>query len=179
MIRVYIATSLDGFIAADNDDLGWLDDLPPTEEGEDYGYAALMRVTDALLMGRRTFDVIGEFRPWPYDKPVFVASSTMTAADIPDDLATRVIPIAGTPGEMVAELDRRGHHSLYLDGGSLITSFLAEDLIDELAISVMPVLLGSGIRLFGHLRDLQWWEHITTDSYPSGMVQSTYRRKKS
>ncbi len=176
MNRVFIATSLDGFIATPEHGLDWLDQLPNPDD-DDYGFNAFMEATDALLMGRRTFEVIRGFRPWPYERPVFVASATLTLADVPDDLAGSVYVVAGSPAQMVTELHRMGHQTLYVDGGSLITSFLADGLIDEMTISRLPVLLGGGIPLFGAVPATTWWDHVETTAFANGIVESTYRRQ--
>lgn len=175
--RVFIATSLDGFIATPEHGLGWLDQLPNPDD-DDYGFDEFMEATDALLMGRRTFEVIKGFRPWPYDRPVFVASSALTLADLPDDLAGSVHVVTGSPAEMVTELHRMGHQTLYIDGGSLITSFVAAGLIDEMTISRLPVVLGGGIPLFGPIVATSWWDHTETTAFASGIVASTYRRQQ-
>ncbi|NNF55162.1 MAG: dihydrofolate reductase [Acidimicrobiales bacterium] len=176
MNRVFIATSLDGYIATEDHGLDWLDQLPNPDD-DDYGFDAFMDATDALLMGRRTFEVIKGFRPWPYNRPVFVASASLTLADLPDDLAGSVHVVTGSPAELVAELHRMGHETLYVDGGSLITSFLEAGLIDEMTISRLPVVLGSGIPLFGPVRASTWWDHIETTAFANGIVASTYRRQ--
>lgn len=174
--RVFIATSLDGFIATSEHGLGWLDQLPNPND-DDFGFDKFMEATDALLMGRRTFDVIKGFRPWPYHRPVFIASATVTLADLPDDLAGSVHVVTGSPAEMVAELHRMGHQTLYIDGGSLITSFLEAGLIDEMTISRLPVVLGGGIPLFGSITAPNWWDHVDTTAFANGIVATTYRRQ--
>ncbi len=172
--RVFIATSLDGYIATADHGLDWLDHLPNPDD-DDFGFNAFMEATDALLMGRRTFEVIKGFRPWPYHRPVFVASATLTLADLPDDLAGSVHVVTGSPTELLTQLHRMGHETLYIDGGSLITSFLAAGLIDEMTISRLPVVLGGGIPLFGPVPAQTWWDHSETASFANGIVVSTYR----
>lgn len=175
MHRVFIATSLDGYIASRNHGLDWLDELPNPGD-EDYGFSEFMDGTDAILMGRVTFDVVSHFRPWPYDKPVLVATSSLR--EVPEDLTGSVQLVAGSPTELSATARAAGHRSLYVDGGRLITSFLAADLIDTMIISRLPVVLGDGIPLFGHLPHPSWWQHESTRSYATGIVQSTYSRKE-
>lgn len=175
MHRVFIATSLDGYIASPNHGLDWLDELPNPGD-EDYGFSEFMDGTDAILMGRVTFDVVSHFRPWPYDKPVLVATSSLR--EVPEDLTGSVQLVAGSPTELSATARAAGHRSLYVDGGRLITSFLAADLIDTMIISRLPVVLGDGIPLFGHLPHRTWWQHESSRSYATGIVQSTYSRKE-
>ncbi|MBT8239799.1 MAG: dihydrofolate reductase family protein [Acidimicrobiia bacterium] len=172
MRKIYIATSLDGYIAGPDNDLAWLEQVP-NPEGHDFGFADHMASIDAVVMGRGTFDVVSGFRPWAYDKPVVVVSSTLN--EVPDDLADAVEVISGSPAEVIEQCHERGFGNLYIDGGRLVTSFLNDGLIDEMTISWVPVLLGGGIRLFGPLQRITWWEHVSTKSFAGGMVQSTYR----
>lgn len=176
MNRVFIAASLDGYIATAENGLDWLEELP-NPDGEDYGFAEFLAGIDAVVMGRGTFDVIHGFRPWPYDRPVLVATSSPVV--IPEDLTGRVQAVSGTATELHARALAQGFTSLYVDGGRLITSFLAAHLIDEMTIARLPVLLGSGIPLFGELAEPVWWNHESTTAYASGIVQSTYSSKRS
>lgn len=176
MNRIFIATSLDGYIATADDGLGWLDELPNPDR-DDYGFADFLAGIDAIVMGRRTFDVVRGFRPWPYDVPVLVA--TGSTVPIPEDLGERVRLVRGTAREVNEQARAQGFISLYIDGGRLITSFLEAGLIDEMTIARLPVLLGAGIPLFGALTEPVWWNHESTRSYPSGIVQSTYSSKRS
>ena len=171
----YLAMSLDGFIAGPDHDLGWLDVLPPPANN-DMGYSALMASVDALVMGRVTFDVVSGFDiPWPYTKPVVVMSKSMTdiSANIDNVEVTALEPVA-----LVTDLDARGMSKLYIDGGQVVTSFLQAGLLDELIVTVVPVVLGSGIRLFGELNQPHWFETTTSETFENGMVQTTYRRDK-
>lgn len=167
-VRVFIASSLDGFIAGPNDDLSWL----PAPEGDDHGYAAFMAEVGALLMGRRTHDVVAGFAgEWPYgDKPVLVATRRALAAKSPT-----VRAVTGTIAGMVAEaLETAGGRDVYLDGGDLIRQALDAGLIDELIVSVIPVVLGAGIPLFAGVTRVHALELVNTTSKPT-LVQLTYR----
>lgn len=166
---VYIAASVDGFIAREDGGLDW---LPPPDGREDYGYAAFMESVDALVMGRKTFETVLGFGEWPYAKPVFVLSRAV--ASIPERLAGRAEAVTGAPAEVLAGLAARGLRRVYLDGGLTIHSFLAAGLVDELIITRVPVLLGRGIPLF-HPRsgDLRL-RHVETRAFASGLVQSRY-----
>ena len=174
--KVYIATSLDGYIAGPNSELDWLEELPNPDES-DFGFFAHMEAMDAVVMGRGTFNAVQAFRPWPYEKPVVVVSSSLSK--VPDDLVGKVEIVSGDPADIIAQCADRGFENLYVDGGKLVASFLAAGLIDEMAISTVPILLGDGIRLFGRLEAREWWEHISTESFAGGMVQSTYRSMSS
>lgn len=171
-LRVFIAMSLDGFIAGEGDDLSW---LPiPEEGGEDYGYADHMRRTAAILMGRRSYDVIAGFEgPWPYgDTPVFVTTSRpLTPA------APTVQAITGeTAADLVAEVQRAvGDGGIYVDGGQLIRSLLDAGLIDELTITVIPIILGAGAPLFAGAALRHRLELLGSEDYDNGLVQLRYR----
>ena len=148
---VYIATSIDGYIADREGGLGWLD-IIPFPEGEDMGYYAFMSRIDAIVMGRKSFEtVIGFGIDWPYEKPVFVMSRTL--ASVPQDLVEKVFIVSGTLQEVLDEIHSRGFMRLYIDGGKTIQGFLKADMIDEMIITTIPVLLGGGVPLFGALED--------------------------
>ncbi|HDS1213474.1 dihydrofolate reductase family protein [Shewanella algae] len=146
--RVYMAQSLDGFIAGPNGELDWLAAID-NPEGSDLGFAEFMASVDALLMGRNTFEVVAAFDAWPYDKPVFVASNSLK--QLPEGFAGKAELICGSATEMLSALHAKGYYNIYLDGGALIRSFIAAALVDELTITTVPVLLGGGIRLFDTL----------------------------
>jgi dihydrofolate reductase len=165
---VFIATSLDGFIARSNDDLDWL----PPGGGEEHGYEAFMATVDALVIGRRTFEKVLTFDAWPYGaKPVVVLT---TRALAPAPLGAVIERMSGAPAEIVAQLAARGVRHVYVDGGITIQRFLQAGLIQRLIITRIPVLLGAGIPLFGALeRDIAL-RHVGTRQYASGLVQSEY-----
>lgn len=175
MNTVYIATSLDGYIADANDGLDWLNTIP-NPEGDDMGFADFMNRIDALLMGRRTFEVISAFGgEWPYKVPVFVLSNSLS--EIPRVLKDKVTLIKGEPAELVRELSQQGFEHLYIDGGATIQSFLQADLIDELIITTMPILLGDGVPLFGKLDKAVQWELVSSTTLLGQLVQNHYIRK--
>jgi dihydrofolate reductase len=171
---VYIASSLDGYIARRDGAIDWLPEGGgESAGGEDYGYKAFMATVDALVMGRHTYEKVLTFGAWPYGlKPVLVLSSGPVA--IAPDIAATVESMAGTPAEVVARLAARGYRHLYVDGGQTIQRFLAAGLIDRLIVTRIPVLIGDGIPLFGHVpRDIPL-RHVQTRSFASGLVQSEY-----
>jgi dihydrofolate reductase len=164
---VFIATSLDGFIARENGGLDWL-----PEDPEPHGYDEFIATVDAIVMGRKTFEIVLAFGAWPFVKPVIVLSSNPPEIVAPDGAACEAM--SGTPHEIVERLAERGMKHLYIDGGVTITRFLEAGLIQRMTITRIPVLLGSGIPLFGPLSHDIRLEHIATRSYPSGIVQSEY-----
>ena len=170
---MYIATSLDGFIARENGDIDWLP--APGEDGsaEDYGYKEFMDTVDVLVMGRNTFEKVLTFPEWPYgNKPVIVLSHR--PVNIPKHLARSVETMSCSPHDLVKRLSERGARHVYVDGGKTIRGFLDEGLIQQLIITRIPILIGSGIPLFGPLkRDIRL-RHIETRQFPDGLVQSRY-----
>lgn len=168
---VYIATSLDGFIARPDGELDWLGG--GNGSGEDYGYQAFMDTVDVLVMGRHTYEKVLTFGAWPYDsKRVVVLSSRPLV--IPEHLSPSVEAMSCSPEELVQRLAERGAEHLYVDGGRTIQRFLAAGLIQRLIITRVPVLIGAGIPLFGQLpRDIRL-RHAETRSYATGLVQSEY-----
>jgi dihydrofolate reductase len=166
---VFIATSLDGFIARPDGGLDWL----PPNGGEPHGYTEFIATVDAIVIGRNTFDKVLTFDAWPYDKKQVIVLSTRPLDVLPPDGAVCEV-MAGAPGEVVTRLAKRGMTHLYIDGGVTIQRFLEAGLIQRVIITRIPVLLGSGIPLFGALsRDVRL-VHIATRSYSSGLVQSEY-----
>jgi len=173
-LSVFIATSLDGFIAREDGALDWLHGDPGTGPPPDFGYQSFINSVDALVMGRATYDVVRGFDAWPYgSRPVIVLSSH--PVPIPAEVSGTVEHMAGSPAEIVARLERRGWTHLYVDGGKTIQRFLAARLIGRLIINRLPVLLGRGIPLFGPLPGDIRLEHVRTQAYPGGMVQTEYR----
>ena len=170
---VFIATSLDGFIARENHDLDW---LIGRGDGEPHGYEEFIATIDAMVIGRKTYEVVLSFEKWYYgDMRVFVLSSG--SPRVPDELRDRVQVRSLGPREILEELGESGVKRVYVDGGMTIQRFLREGLIDEMTITRVPVLLGSGIPLFGELPGDIEWEHLETTVVGGDMVQSKYRRR--
>jgi dihydrofolate reductase len=171
---VFIATSLDGFIARPDGAIDWLPTGADTKF-EDYGYADLMKSVDALVMGRKTFETVRGFGgDWPYGtKPVIVLSSRKV--EIPKALSKSVTYMSGNINVIREHLAARDIRHIYVDGGVTIQRFLNAGAIDRLIITRIPILIGEGIPLFGKLErgDIHL-AHIGTKTYPSGLVQSEY-----
>lgn len=170
--HVFIATSLDGFIARPDGALDWLP--VPQPGGEDYGYAAFMAGIDAIVMGRGTFDAVNAMDgSWQYGKPIVVLTSRPLPATI--TLRDEIVPMSGEPAEVTAACATRGWHNLYVDGGVTIQQFLRAGLVERLIVTRVPVLLGAGLPLFGDVPQDVHLDHLRTQSYDSGLVQSEYR----
>ena len=172
---VFIATSLDGFISRPDGSLDWLDKANAgIPEGEDCGYAQFMSTVDALVMGRNTFEQVLSFGKWPYGSiPVFVLSRQHTS--FPGNIPATVTVTADDPVKLVQHLSAKGLQHLYVDGGLTIQSFLAEGLIDEIIITIIPILLGEGKSLFGPLSSDVQLEYVSSKAFDFGFVQSKYR----
>jgi dihydrofolate reductase len=172
--RVFIATSLDGFIARPDGSIDWLEranQLAPP--GEQFGYDAFISSVDALVMGRKSFEAVYLMSPWPYgDKPVYVMSRTLSP--LPPGNAPSARLVHGDPAAVVSAAAVNGHRSLYVDGGVTILAFLAAGLIRELVITVVPVLLGAGRPLFGPLSGDLKLQLLRSHAYPFGFVQNHY-----
>ena len=166
---VFVGTSLDGFIARPNGDLDFL----PVGGGEEHGYTAFMASVDALVIGRNTYETVLKFDTWPYGaKPVVVLSTR--PIEPPRAREALVERMAGSPQDIAARLAARGLKHLYVDGGITIQRFLEAGLIERLIVTRVPVLIGSGVPLFGALsRDIRL-EHVATRQYASGLVTSEY-----
>lgn len=172
---VFIATSLDGFISRTDGRIDWLDQANSrVPRGEDCGYEQFMSTVDALVMGRHTFELAKSFGEWPYGHtPVFVLSSRMNS--LPGDVPNTVHLFNEAPAALVAQLSAQGMKHLYVDGGLTIQRFLSDALIDEITITRIPVLIGTGKPLFGPLSEDVRLEHISTRAFDFGFVQTHYR----
>lgn len=175
---VFVATSLDGFIARDDGSLDWLDAANETvSEGEDCGFKAFMASVDALVMGRNTFEQVLSFGGWPYgEKPVIVLSSSKLK--IPDEIGKTVTHSSETPQELHERLADHGMRRLYIDGGITIQRFLKAGLIDDVTVTIVPVALGSGKPLFGRMQQEILLEHMSTETFEFGFVQLRYQVNK-
>lgn len=169
---IFIAISLDGFIARKDGSIDWLTGAEGID-GEDYGYREFMDTVDLLVMGRNTFDTVAAFDAWPYgDTRVMVLTHrplARPAAAIADVLAT-----SETPEMLYTRLHAEGVGRIYVDGGLTIQQFLAAGLIDDMTITVLPVLLGEGIPLFGPLPGDVRLRLLSSQAYPNGFVQGRW-----
>ena len=172
--NVYIGASLDGFIARADGDIGWL--MKFADAGAIEAYNEFIANIDVMVIGRGTFETVLGFPSWPYNEPVFVLSRTLN--EVPASLRNKATITSLEPSELLQHLSDQGFKAAYIDGGKVIQSFLAADLIDSLIVATIPVLIGSGIPLFGALDTDINFEHVRTSSYPNGLVRSYYQRKR-
>lgn len=171
---VYVATSLDGYIARKDGSIDWLTEIPNPEQS-DYGFSDFMKRIDGIVMGRKTFELVQTFDPWPYSKPIFVLSRTLK--EIPRALEGRAELLHGPLEDVLESLRARGKKHLYVDGGKTIQSFLQLDLIDELIITLIPIILGSGIPLFAEMDREIRFQLVKTETLNKDLVKNTYVRK--
>ena len=174
--KVFIARSLDGYIADKNGGLDWLNAVPNPDH-LDLGYEKFIKEVDAIVMGRATFEAVCSFdMEWPYKIPVFVLSRTMDK--VPEKYQGNAEHLNGSLTEILDQIHRKGYTRLYIDGGTTIQNFLKEDLIDEIIITTIPILLGGGSPLFGELPNELEFEHVESHLYLDALVQDCYRRKR-
>jgi dihydrofolate reductase len=169
---VFVGTSLDGFIARLNGAFDFLSSGCGEADGDSNGYNAFFSTVDAVLMGRNTYDVVLPFPKWPYGTtPVFVLSSR----PIPPGPSGAVVEhISGPPTAVLSQLAARAFQHLYVDGGVTIQQFLRAGLISRIVVTRVPVLIGTGVPLFGVLGADIPLEHISTRVLSGGAVQSEY-----
>lgn len=165
---VFVGASLDGFIARRDGALDWLDAFPAS--GEDHGYQAFFDAIDAVVVGRNTWEVVLRFPEWPYaGKRVIVLTHGS-----PDACHGETF-FAGDPAALVERLAAEGVGRVYVDGGATVSEFLRAGLVDDLTVSVIPILLGDGIRLFQMPLPERSLGLESARSFPSGLVQLRYR----
>ena len=169
---VYIGTSLDGFIAGIDGDIEWLVKYQNQEVID--SYVQFISKIDAIVIGRGSFEKVLSFPEWPYDKKVFVLSSSIK--EVPDAVKGQVTILSMRPKELLDYLSKEGLSNIYVDGGKVIQDFLNEDCIDEMTITKVPELIGQGIPLFGFLDHAIPFRHVQTNIYSNGLVKSHYER---
>jgi len=171
---LYIATSLDGFIARPDGNIDWLTSVPAPETG-DYGYAEFLNSIGTTIMGRRTYDeIIGFDIEWPYngiDSYVVTNNRELKIQSPETYIVTEKIK------ELVAEIKRKSKKDIWLiGGGQVITTFINENLLDKMIITVIPKIIGEGIPLFAGKTKETNWKLIDLKSFDTGVVNLTYEK---
>ena len=174
-LSLFIATSLDGYIAKPNDDLSFLKLVE--KEGEDYGYAKFTETIDTLIIGRKTYDyvvkAIGSSHYDTGEKDVYIITRS------PRPAVGRTVFYTGELGDLVRQLKSEEGKNIYCDGGAeVIHELLQQGLIDEMIISIVPVLLGDGTRLFKDGRPEMSLELVRAETFDTGLTQVHYRQRK-
>lgn len=165
---VFIGASLDGFIARADGSLDWLTRFE--RSGEDYGYREFFASVDAIVVGRNTYDLVLGFDAWPYAGKRCVVLTHREPVPRHDEIF-----FTGEPAELLAHLERDGVRRVYVDGANVVQQFLAAGLVDDLTISVIPIVLGDGVRLFADGTSEQPLVLESSRAWPSGLVQLRYR----
>lgn len=170
LVSVFLGISIDGCIAGEDGDLSWLAELAP-DSPDATGYTALMAQVDTLLIGRTTYEAVLGFDPWPYAGKRVVVLSHRDFAPRHGEQRRE-----GSVRSVLEGLAGEGCRHVYLDGGAVIRAALREGVIDSLTLSVLPVVLGKGVRLFGDGLPRSDWRLDATRQLPSGVVQLSYRK---
>lgn len=170
-VSIYIAASIDGYIARKDGSLDWLDRVGGFDE--DYGFQELIDSIDAVLLGRKTYEVAASVPDWPYKgKRIVVLSKSLKTVREEAEL------FQGDLIQLVSRLHSDGIKHIWIDGGMTISQFLELQMVDSLTLSLIPVILGSGIPLFSPIGKEHACRLISSRSYPSGLVQLKYEIKQ-
>jgi len=171
-VYVYIATTLDGYIARADGAIDWLTNID--ENDTDYGYSEFYDTIDGVLMGSNTYEMIRSLGPWPYSgKPSFVFTRRNLRSG-----GENIHFLAGDPAQIVKSEEFSRFKRLWLVGGSsLIGSFVARGVIDEYYLTILPVVLGHGLRLFPSPAPEQWLSMKSCRTYEGGVLQVLYSRR--
>ena len=171
-VRLYIAVSIDGYIARNNGDLDWLTEYPNPKK-TDYGYLEFVDTIDTVIVGGRTYDdILSMDVAWPYkgkESYIVTRRPRQTVAEdsvkmISEDIINTIIELKEKPGKDI----------WLVGGGELISLFLNNNLIDEMIITHIPVILGSGVSLFTDIRRESNWKAISNSIFDNGVTQTIY-----
>lgn len=172
----YMAVSLDGYIADRHGTVDWLDDIPNPDDS-DFGYNTFIERIDALLMGANSFRFVHSYGTWPYTRPVFVASKSMT--ELPEGYEKKAFLVRGEVTELLQGVRDRGYKNIYVDGGVITQDCLRAGVLDELIMTHIPIILGGGVPLFSEANESLHLDHVKTEVFnPAGLVQSHYLVRK-
>lgn len=173
--HIMMAMSLDGFVARPDHKLDWLE--KQRTEGEDHGFDTFQNSVDVIVMGSGSLRTLLGFGTIPYSRPVIVLSRSMRQEDLPEYARDKVEVLALEPHDLMAELSTRGYSRVYVDGGAIIQSFLKAGLIADMKITIVPILIGEGIRIFDHTGGDTDLDLVSTEQFPSGLVDLVYKVK--
>jgi len=164
-VILFIATSLDGFIAGKSGEIDWL------FTDQDYGYTDFLKTIDVVIMGRKTYEQVLTFGEYPYSGMEGYVFSRSLAGSKDENVRF----VSGDVGELVASLKSKPGKDIWLVGGSeVIQPFLEQDLIDQFVISIHPILLGKGIPLFREPFPVKKLRLKDCKTFDTGLVQITY-----
>ncbi|MBA6155083.1 dihydrofolate reductase [Tenacibaculum sp. S7007] len=170
---VFMASSLDGFVARQDNSLDWL--MKYGIDENDNSFEEFTKNIDVLVMGSGTFKTVLGFEQWPYKIPVYVLSRTLTQGNVPESLQEQVTIKALNPKDLMQLLYKKGLKKAYIDGGKLVQSFINDSFIKEITLTQIPILIGKGKRLFGTLdKDIDL-ELINSKPMKFGFIQNHYK----
>ncbi|WP_106795035.1 dihydrofolate reductase family protein [Aquimarina sp. Aq78] len=170
---VFMASSLDGFVARQDNSLDWL--MKYGIDENDNSFEKFTENMDVLVMGSGTYKTVLGFDQWPYKMPVYVMSRALTQENVPESLQNSVTINSLDPKELMQFLYREGLRRVYVDGGKLVQSFISNGLVSEITLTQIPILLGKGKRLFGEIESDMDLELIHSKQMKFGFVQNHYR----
>lgn len=173
---VYIASSIDGYIADIFGSTSFLS-IVSNPEQEDIGFDDFVNNMDCLVMGRKTYETVLGFKiEWPYKLPVFVMSNSIDKVD--DGLEDLVTIVSGNIEDVILDLYKKGFKSVWIDGGEIIKQAFAQELVDQITLTTIPIILGRGIPLFQEIDKEQVFQLIDSKVLLNQMVSTTYKRIK-
>jgi dihydrofolate reductase len=178
-VSVFIGTSLDGFIAREDGDIGWLDAANmKVTPGEDFGFGSFLESVDLIIMGRKTFEQVITFDKWQY-KDTKMIVLTSKNIEIPEKLKKTVtISNTSSPEQLIRELFDQSINHIYVDGGIVIQDFLSAGLVDEITVTIVPILIGKGKSFSRLLPKDVILHHLKTTIYDFGFVKNKYKINK-
>jgi len=171
--HVMMAMTLDGYVARKDHTLDWL--TKQGVPGEDYGFEEFQESVDVIVMGSGSFRTVLGFGEWHYKKPTVILSRSMSSDNIPVELRDKVQLSGLRPNELMEELRQQGYNRAYIDGGAVVQSFMREGLIQDMRITLVPILIGEGIRIFGELNADVDLELQNVETFKSGLVTTHYK----
>ena len=175
-VSIFIGTSLDGFIARENGDIDWLNNINKiATHGEDFGFNSFLESVDIIVMGRKTFEQVITFNDWLY-KDIKVIVLTSKDIEIPEKL-NKTVTTSNTlsSAQLIKELSNQSINHIYVDGGTVMRDFLSEGLVDEITVTIVPILIGKGKSFSGLLPKDLYLKHLKTTVYDFGFVQNKYK----
>ena len=171
--------SLDGFIARENGSIDWLDDAnKEVTPGEDFGFKSFLESVDQIIMGRNTFQQVMTFDNWPYNNTKMIVLTSKNIKIPEKFLETVTTADISSPKQLIKELSDQSINHVYADGGIVIQDFLSAGLVDEITVTIVPILIGKGKSFSGLLSKDLSLQHLKTTVYDFGFVQNKYKINK-
>ncbi|WP_024769352.1 dihydrofolate reductase family protein [Aquimarina macrocephali] len=170
---VFMASSLDGFVARQDNSLDWL--MKYGIDENDNSFEKFTKNMDVLVMGSGTYKTVLGFGQWPYKMPVYVMSRTLTQENVPESLQASVTINSLDPKKLMQFLYEEGLRKVYVDGGKLVQSFISNGLVSEITLTQIPILIGKGKRLFGEIESDIDLELMSCKPMKFGFIQNHYK----